>query len=99
MPYGVTCKFVVLQLQPVDKDEMLRIADNVQVKKPEYPVYVVYQKLVTSVTSWYDFILSNTHYIVAKNLLRYGLLRDYMRTENSTKFFFSLNLSFHKTCK
>lgn len=88
MLYGFTCKFVILQLQPVDKDEMLRIADKVQVNKPEHPVYVVYQKLVTSVTSWYDFILSNIHYIVAKNLLRYGLLRDYMRTENSTKFLF-----------
>lgn len=41
MPYVVTCKFVILQLQPVDKDEMLRIADNIQVKKPEYPVYAV----------------------------------------------------------
>lgn len=42
MPYVVTCKFVILQLQPVDKDEILRIADNIQVKKPEYPIYVVY---------------------------------------------------------
>lgn len=95
MPYVVTCKFVILQLQPVDKDEMLRIADNIQVKKPEYPVYVVYQKLVTS---WYDFILSNIHYIMAKNLLRYQLLKDYTRTENSTKFF-SLNFSFHEVYK
>lgn len=71
MPYVATCKFVILQLQPVDKDEMLRIADNIQVKKPEYLVYVVYRKLVTSVTSWYDFILSNIHYTRAKNLLRY----------------------------
>lgn len=94
MSYVVTCKFVIQQLQPVDKDEMLRIADNIQVKKPEYPVY----KLVTSVTSWYDFILSNIHYIMAKNLLRYRLLKDYTRTENSTKFF-SLNFSFHKVCK
>lgn len=29
MPYVVTCKFVILQLQLVDKDEMLRIADNI----------------------------------------------------------------------
>lgn len=35
MPYVVTFKFVILQLQLVDKDEMLRIADNIQVKKPE----------------------------------------------------------------
>lgn len=62
MPYVVTCKSVILQLQPVDKNEMLRIADNIQVKKPEYPVYVlVDQKLITLVTSWYDFILSNIH--------------------------------------
>lgn len=66
---------------------MLRIADNIQVKKPEYPVYAVYQKLVTLVTSWYYFILSNIPYIMAKNLLRYQLLlKDYTRTENSTKF-------------
>lgn len=97
MPYVVTCEFVILQLQPVDKDEMLRIADNIQVKKPEYPVYVVYQKLVTSVTSWYDFILSNIYYIMAKNSLRY-LLKDYTRSKNSTKFF-SLNFSFHKVYK
>lgn len=93
MPYVVTCKFVILQLQPADEDEMLRIADNMQLKKPEYPVYVVYQKLVTSVTSWYDFILSNRLYIMAENLLRYWLLKDYTRTGNSTKFF-SLNSSF-----
>lgn len=35
MPYVVTCKFVILQLHLVDKDEMLRIAVNIQVKKPE----------------------------------------------------------------
>lgn len=35
MPYVVTCKFVILQLQLLDKDEMLRIADSIQVKKPE----------------------------------------------------------------
>lgn len=28
MPYVVTCKFVILQLQLVDKDEMLRNADT-----------------------------------------------------------------------
>lgn len=33
MPYVVTCSFVILQLQPADKDEMLGIADNTQVKK------------------------------------------------------------------
>lgn len=54
MPYVVTCNFVILQLQPVDKDEMSGIADNVQVKKTEHPGCVAYQKLVTS---WYDFIL------------------------------------------
>lgn len=71
MPYVVPCKFVILQLQSADKVEMLRIADNMQVKKPEYPVYVVYQKLVTSATSWYDFILSNRLSIMAENFLRY----------------------------
>lgn len=35
MPYVVTCKFVILQLQLLDKDEMLRIADSIQVNKPE----------------------------------------------------------------
>lgn len=35
MPYVVTWKFVTLQLQLVDKDEMLRIADNIQVKNLE----------------------------------------------------------------
>lgn len=35
MIYVVTCKFVNLQLQLVGKDEMLRIADNIQLKKPE----------------------------------------------------------------
>lgn len=35
MIYVVTCKFVNLQSQLVDKDEMLRIADNIQLKKPE----------------------------------------------------------------
>lgn len=49
MPYVVTCKFVILQLQLVDKDEMLRIADNIQVKNLNNPVHVVYQKLVTMV--------------------------------------------------
>lgn len=78
--------------------KMLRTADNIQVKKPEYPVYGLYQKLVTLVTSWYDFILSNIHYITAQNLLRYQLLKDYTRTENSTKFF-SLNFLFHKVYK
>lgn len=73
MPYVVTCKFVILQLQLVDKDEMLRIADNIQVKNLNNPVHVVYQNLVTVVTSWYDFILSNIYYIMAKNLLRYQL--------------------------
>lgn len=72
MPYVVTCKFVILQLQLVDKDEMLRIADNIQVKNLNNPVHVVYQNLVTVVTSWYDFILSNIYYM-AKNLLRYQL--------------------------
>lgn len=28
MPYVVICKFVILQLQLVDKDEMLRNADT-----------------------------------------------------------------------
>lgn len=32
--------------------KMLRIADNIQVKKPEYPVYGVHQKMVTLITSW-----------------------------------------------
>lgn len=64
MPYVVTCKFVILQLQLVDKDEMLRIAVNIQVKNLNNPVHVVYQKLVTMVTSWYDFILSNMRYII-----------------------------------
>lgn len=73
MPYVVTCKIVILQLQLVDKDEMLRIADDIQVKNLNNPVHVVYQKLVTMVTSWYDFILSNIYYIMAKNLLRYQL--------------------------
>jgi len=95
MPYVVTCKLVILQLQPVDENEMLRIGDNIQVKTPEYPIY---QKMITSVTSWYDFILSNIHYIMAKNLLRYRLLKDYTRTENFTKLF-SLNFSFHKVYK
>lgn len=54
MPYVVTCNFVILQLQPVDKDEMSGIADNIQVKKTEHAGRVAYQKLVTS---WYDFIL------------------------------------------
>lgn len=98
MPCVVTCKFVILQLQPVDKDEMLRTADNTQVKKPEYPVYVVYQKLVTLVTSRYDFILSNIHYFMAKTLLRYQLFKDYTRRENSAKLF-SLHFSFHKAYK
>lgn len=35
MPYVVTCKFVIPQLQLIDKDEMLRIAVNIEVKKPE----------------------------------------------------------------
>lgn len=65
MPYVITCNFVILLLQPVDKDEMLGIADNVQVKKTEHPGCVAYQKLVTS---WYDFILPNIHYFMAKNL-------------------------------
>lgn len=69
MPYGVTCRFVVLHSQPVGKDEMSRIADNIQVKKNEYLVYVIYQKLATLVISWCDFILSNIHYAMAKNLL------------------------------
>lgn len=98
MPYVITCKFVILQLQLVDKDEMLRIADNIQVKNLNNPVHVVYQKLVTVVTSWYDFILSKIYYIMAKNLLRYQLWKDYARTENSTKFFL-LNFSFDKVCK
>lgn len=98
MPYVITCKFVILQLQLVDKDEMLRIADNIQVKNLNNPVHVVYQKLVTMVTSWYDFILSKIYYIMAKILLRYQLWKDYARTENSTKFFL-LNFSFDKVCK
>lgn len=35
MPYVVIWMFVTLQLQLVDKDEMLRIADNIQVKNLE----------------------------------------------------------------
>lgn len=35
MPYVVTCKFVIPQLQLVDKDELLRIAVSIEVKKPE----------------------------------------------------------------
>lgn len=47
------------------KDEMLGIADNIQVKKPEHPERFVYQKLVTS---WYEFILLNIRYVMDKNL-------------------------------
>ena len=72
MPYVVTCSFVILQLQPADKDEMLGIADNTQVKKPEHPEHFVYQKLVIS---WYEFILLNICYTMDKNL-RYWLLKD-----------------------
>lgn len=39
----VTCKFVILQLQPVDKDEMLRTADNTQVKNLNIQ-YMLYTK-------------------------------------------------------
>lgn len=52
MPYVVTCKFVIPQLQLVDKDEMLRIAVSIEVKNLKNPVHVVYHKLVIVVTSW-----------------------------------------------
>lgn len=72
MPYIVTCNFIALQLQPVDKDDTLGIVDNIQVKKPEHPERFVYRKLVTS---WYEFILLNIRHIMDKNL-RYWLLKD-----------------------
>lgn len=44
MPYVVTCKFVILQLQLVDKDKMLRIADNIEVKKSEWSNHMLNTK-------------------------------------------------------